>query len=113
MTSAEYQQYLARFCPPTHNVQWTAERELHEQILDECRRRGWIAFHGSMTHRTHRTIGEPDFVILADRGRCLLVEVKGTSGKVTAEQAALHAWAAKLDHTVHVVRSLTEFLALT
>ena len=28
------------------------EAELHEKIFDECRRRGWIALHGSMAERT-------------------------------------------------------------
>ena len=31
------------------------ERTLHDQIFDECRSRGWVAFHGSMAARTHRT----------------------------------------------------------
>lgn len=44
------------------------EAELHEEIFDECRRRGWIALHGSMAERTCRTLGEPDFMILADGG---------------------------------------------
>lgn len=44
------------------------ESELHEQILAECARRRWIVFHGSMAHRTFRTPGEPDFVILANQG---------------------------------------------
>ena len=47
------------------------ESDLHEKIFDECRRRGWIALHGSMAERTCRTLGEPDFVILADGGRVL------------------------------------------
>jgi hypothetical protein len=89
------------------------EASLHEEIFDECRRRGWIALHGSMAERTHRTLGEPDFTILADRGRVLFVECKSRSGKLSPAQAALKHLAEKLGHTVHVVRSLAEFLALT
>lgn len=88
------------------------EADLHDDILDECRRRQWIAFHGSMAHATHRTIGEPDFIILADGGRVLLVEAKSRLGKVTTDQAALHAWARKLGFEVHVVRGFEEFLAV-
>ena len=62
-----------------------------------------------MGARTHRTLGEPDFVILADAGRVLMVECKTKTGKLSPEQAALIAHAAKLGHTVHVVRSLREF----
>lgn len=87
------------------------ERELHASILSECRKRGWICLHGSMAHRTARTIGEPDFVILADAGRALLVEAKAKGGKLSEAQRNLHAWSAKLGHKVHVVRNLEEFLS--
>jgi len=86
------------------------EARLHEEIFDECRRRGWIALHGSMAERTHRTQGEPDFVILADGGRVFFVECKSRTGKLSPAQAALKFHAEKLGHTVHVVRSLEEFV---
>ena len=88
------------------------EAELHEEVFDECRRRGWIALHGSMAERTCRTLGEPDFVILADGGRVLLVECKSRTGKLSPAQAALKCHAEKLGHTVQVVRSLDDFLKL-
>jgi hypothetical protein len=86
------------------------EALLHEEIFDECRRRGWIALHGSMAERTCRTLGEPDFVILADGGRVLFVECKSRIGKLSPAQAALKHHAEKLGHTIHVVRSFAEFL---
>ena len=86
------------------------EAELHEQIFDECRQRGWIALHGSMAERTCRTLGEPDFTILASGGRVLFVECKSRSGKLSPAQAALKFHAEKLGHTVHIVRSLEDFL---
>ena len=86
-----------------------SEASLHEQIFDACRQRGWIALHGSMAERTCRTLGEPDFTILADGGRVLFVECKSRSGKLSPAQAALKFHAEKLGHTVHVVRSLDEF----
>jgi hypothetical protein len=89
------------------------EADLHAQIFDECRRRGWIAFHGSMAERTHRTAGEPDFQILCDGGKLLLIECKTRTGKLSIEQQAIIAHAAKLGHTIHVVRSFSEFLDLT
>ena len=88
------------------------EAELHEAVFDECRRRCWIALHGSMAERTCRTLGEPDFVILADGGRVLLVECKSRTGKLSPAQFALKHHAEKLGHTVHVVRSMEEFLRL-
>jgi|SRR6516162_5900322 hypothetical protein len=86
------------------------EADLHEAIFSECRRRGWIALHGSMAERTCRTLGEPDFVILTDGGRVLFVECKSRVGKLSPAQAALRFHAEKLGHTVHVVRSFGEFL---
>jgi len=88
------------------------EASLHEEIFDECRRRGWIPLHGSMAARTHRTLGEPDFVILADGGRVLFIECKSRAGKLSPAQAALKFHAEKLGHAVHVVRSMEEFLAV-
>jgi hypothetical protein len=95
------------------NAGMGSERELHEEIFDECRRRGWIALHGSMAERTCRTLGEPDFTILADRGRVFFVECKSRIGKLSPAQAALKHHAEKLGHRVNVVRSFGEFLAAT
>jgi Holliday junction resolvase-like predicted endonuclease len=88
------------------------ESDLHEQIFSECRRRGWIAFHGAMSERTHRTLGEPDFVILAEGGRLLMVECKSRTGKLSLDQQAIAAHARKLGHTIYTVRSVEEFLTV-
>ena len=86
-----------------------SEANLHEEIFDACRSRGWIALHGSMAERTCRTLGEPDFTILADGGRVFFVECKSRTGKLSPAQAALKFHAEKLGHTVHVVRSMEDF----
>ena len=65
------------------------EASLHNFILEEVGRRGWLAFHGSMAHRTHRSVGEPDFQILTGWGGLLLLEVKSARGKLRPEQLAL------------------------
>lgn len=104
------QLFAARPSPGTGGA--PRESVLHEEIYDECRRRGWIALHGSMAERTCRTLGEPDFVILADSGRVLFVECKSRNGKLSSAQAALKFHAEKLGHMVHVVRSMEEFLKL-
>ena len=88
------------------------EGELHNEILDECRRRGWIAFHGSMAHRTKRTEGEPDFEILADRGRSFYIEAKTKIGKESPAQLGVRIWAEKLGHKIHLVRSIEQFIEL-
>jgi len=128
MTRQEFEAHQARIATllnPSEKMDKSSdadirESDLHADILNECKRRGWIAFHGSMAHSTFRTPGEPDFVILADaalpftsdpaKPRIFLIEVKTRVGKLSPDQLAIHAWAAKLGHTVHVVRSFAEFL---
>ena len=98
---------------PAKETSSSSESDLHDAIFAECRRRGWIAFHGSMAHATKRVAGEPDYQIYADRGRVFLIEVKSAKGKLSPDQLAIKCWAAKLGHTVHVVRSMAEFLEIT
>ena len=89
------------------------ESKLHEQILKECAARGWLAFHGSTAHRTHRTEGEPDFIILQPFSQFLLIECKRPGIKRSPAQLGVAAWAQKLSHKVHVVESFDEFLNLS
>ncbi len=117
MSQSEYVAFLARSqhhekADASGAVPVEEESTLHDQILDECKKRGWLAFHGSMAHRTFRTPGEPDFIIMLNRGRWLAVECKDREGKVTVDQAGVIAWAAKLGHQIHVTKSLEEFLKL-
>jgi len=88
------------------------ERDLHDKIAKDCSSRQWLVFHGSMAHRTHRMEGEPDFIIMAHNGEVHFIECKKATGKLTPAQQGVIAWAAKLGHTVHVVRSFDEFLAV-
>lgn len=86
------------------------ECDLHYQIIDHCKQVGWIYFHGSMAQATARTKGEPDFVILANKGRVFFIECKTRIGKLSIEQQGLQIWAEKLGHKIHVVRSFEEFV---
>lgn len=85
------------------------ESELHEQIRRACADRGWLPLHGSMAHRTFRTKGEWDFVILAEYPRLFLVECKDRTGKMSHDQLGLHAWAKRLGWKPTVCRSIAEF----
>ena len=116
MTAAEYQAFLARFTKPqARQIADGVAREidLHNDILSECRRRGWLVIHGRTDRPATVTVGSPDFVILADQGRTIYVEAKARREKRSMEQLAFHAWAARLGHTIHVVRNMDEFLNLT
>lgn len=90
----------------------TDESELHDEIMAYCRSKDWVCLHGSMAHRTFRTIGECDFQIYASDSRAFLIECKSKTGKVSPEQQAFAAQAWKNGHTVHLVRSMTHFLEL-
>lgn len=85
------------------------ESDLHKLILAECGRRNLLAFHGSTAHRTHRTEGEPDFVILLPNGRLLLVECKTHTGRLSDPQIEVMTRAALLQHRIYVVRSFPDF----
>lgn len=86
------------------------ERDLHDAIIQECKNRGWICFHGSMAHRAHRTLGEPDFQILGNSGKFWLIEAKTQAGKLSVEQQGMVKWCEILGHKMHVVRSFEEFI---
>ena len=86
------------------------EAALHELIIVECRRRRWQFLHGAMSERTSRTLGEPDFIILADAGRVFFVECKTRTGKLSREQQAFKVGAEFNGHTIHIVRSFNDFL---
>jgi hypothetical protein len=88
------------------------ECDLHNAIIDYCRERGWQYLHGSMAARTHRTLGEPDFTILAERSQLRMVECKSKIGKLSTDQQAFIAHANRNGHVVYVVRSIEEFKAL-
>lgn len=102
------------------------EGELQSEIRQWCRRNGWMCFGGSMAHRTRRTLGEPDMTIVGSRPWqqgddpdfarvriILFIECKSKTGKLRPEQSAIAAGCARHGVQVHVVRSMSEFLALT
>ncbi len=127
MTQVEVDRYNARRAhaenaaqahPPVED-----ESQLHADISAECRRRGWLALHGSMAHKSRRTPGEFDFIILAPptripshdspfTPRVFLIECKAKGGKLSVEQQAIHAHARKLGHTPHVVCNMADFYAI-
>lgn len=130
-TDQQYRDYLARMhgmrLAKQHNAELCGEVEctpetgrqiadrvmreldLHNSILQVCKANGWIALRSSMAEATSRPPGEPDFCILASEGRVFWIECKSAKGKLSPAQLAFHAWAHKLGHKIHVVRSMREF----
>ncbi len=87
------------------------EKALHAQIRDFCRARKWLYFTGSMAHRSRRTLGEPDFTILAP-GKVLFIECKTATGQLSDDQKQVQREADRLGHCIHIVRSLDDFTVL-
>lgn len=87
------------------------EAALHAEIIGYCRRHRYAYFHGSMSTKTHRTPGEPDFVVIA-AGNIYLVECKTRTGKLSDDQRAIAKLCSMNGHTVHVIRHFREFLDL-
>ncbi len=111
-TLADVNAFEARRAPqPKPGAGVESESDLHDAILDECLRRGWLPVHGRMDVRSTITKGAPDFIILAEN-RTIYIECKKKDGKSTTDQLEFHAWARRLGHTVHIVRSLAEFLEI-
>lgn len=90
----------------------TKESDLHDQIRKHCNAQfpKWKYIHCRMDKRSTVDKGASDFTIFMPEGKVLSVEVKTKTGKLSTEQ---HAWALEmklLNHVVHVVRSMEEFL---
>ncbi len=99
--------------PPANGIHdLLKESDLHNQIIDYCKSKGWQYLHGSMAERTHRTLGEPDFIILAHGSQLRMVECKSKTGKLSLDQQGFIAHAARNGHVVHVVRSMEDFVKL-
>ena len=90
------------------------ERELHAQIIAHCNAQWppWNAIHARMDKASTLEAGAPDFTIQLPAGRTLYVECKTKTGKLSEAQRNWAHMAKALGHTVHVVRSLADFLAL-
>lgn len=95
--------------PPADPHAVEREGDLHNDIIEDCSAKGWGYLHGAMCRPTHRTEGEPDFVILADRGRVFFIECKSRTGKLSREQQNFIAQSARNQHSIHVVRSMEEY----
>lgn len=52
--------------------------------------------------------GTPDVMVMLPGGSVVWLEIKTPKGRVSKVQLAWHAMAAKMNHTVHVVRSVQE-----
>jgi len=83
------------------------ERDLQRLISNYLRLNNLPFLQDSMHKRRTGTIGWPDFTVFI-HGHLLLFEVKFGKGKVSPEQAALHAQLAQQGFPVHIVTSFEQ-----
>ena len=118
MTPVEYMNWLARQhkrgaqAQPAPIASSKSEAALHREIIEFCdtREPRWKFIRCRMDMASTIERGAHDFTIYASRGRVFNIECKTAKGKLSNEQ---RGWAHELErngHTVHVVRSLDEFL---
>ena len=88
------------------------ESDLHYEIMEDCKHKGWLALHGSMAHRTRRPPGEFDLIVICEYPRILLVECKTKTGKLSPEQQAIFAHVRCLGWEPHIVRSMDDWQVL-
>lgn len=100
---------VAEPCEKTSDEPSKSEKMLHNQILAYCRSNGWLVIHSSMAHKTHSTLGTPDFICLLPGGRVLMAEAKTRTGKLSPAQIAFAAKAGELGHVIHCCRDITQF----
>ena len=86
------------------------ELALHREILKECQRRGWAYVYHNPTKPTGATLGTPDFIIYADKGRVFNIECKTRTGKLSKEQINFRDKLIGLGHHFEVVRSMKRFM---
>jgi len=113
MSNTDYALFLARREPRPEAVLSgpdQREEELHAQIRAECRKHGWYLFGTRMDKKSTMTRGAPDFVVVDSKGVFWCIEAKTRTGKLSVHQRAAAAHLRKLGVTVHVVRSLAEFI---
>lgn len=88
------------------------ESQLHQDIHDYCRSKGWAVIHSRMDCKTTTAKGVPDFIISMP-GRVAFVECKRKRNKPTPEQLAFLCHVRHHGHIAGVVYSMEEFIALT
>lgn len=94
----------------TEGVAPGTEAALHDAILEECNRRRWVVVRSRMDVRATTGPGTPDFLIFATFPSAYMVEAKTRTGKLSTAQRGFIMQVERLGWTVHVVRSLQQFI---
>lgn len=90
------------------------ELDLHAEIIKHCyaQHPRWRFIRSRSDQPSGIAVGAQDFTIFLPRGRVLCIECKSKVGKLDEDQVIWSHELARCGHTVHVVRSMEEFLKL-
>lgn len=107
-TPEQYNEHLLRNAVRQPSPEDAVEREsdLHEQIIELCRERGFYPVHSRMDRRTSQALGVPDFIIALPGGKTLFLECKAKGRKATPEQNAAIAHLKSLGHCAEIVNNI-------
>jgi hypothetical protein len=88
------------------------EAKLHDDIIAECRTRGWFVVHSRMDRPTTTALGVTDFIIALPAGVTWWVEAKRKGKKPTPAQMGVGVMLKHLAHRHAVVYSIEQFREL-
>ncbi len=91
-----------------------SESELHDMLISWCRRQDpQVAYiHSRMDKKSTIGVGVCDFTLFISEGRPLLVECKMPGKELDDDQKLFKAMVEANGHTLYVVHSYVEFLAI-
>lgn len=117
INSVQFAQMLARVEQnsgrvPVSDDPVAKESDLHQDIIDLCRRRGWFYVRSRMDRRTTQAIGVPDFIIAADDGKTIWIECKAKGNKASNEQLATITFLKAKGHVAAVCYSMADVMEL-
>lgn len=90
------------------------EIPLHNSIIRYCNQQWpkWKFIHSRTDRRPTIAVGAQDFTIFMPDGKVLCIECKDRNEKPTSDQQTWATEMRMLGHTVHVVRSMNDFMTV-
>lgn len=86
------------------------ESELHGQIIDWLKSKGWYWVHSRMDRKTTTQLGVVDFIIAAPGGVTFWIEAKAKGNKPTPPQIGVAMMLERVGHRHATVWNFEQFL---
>lgn len=117
INSIQFAQMLARVEQnsgrmPVSDDPVTKESDLHQDIIDLCKRRGWFYVRSRMDRRSTQAPGVPDFIVAADDGKTIWIECKAKGNKPSNEQLATITFLKAKGHAAAICYNMADVMEL-